>query len=201
MKSHENRYKASAKSLLEYSKKIVVHCPACQKDAMISNETPENHEQAELLCANCLHKEKGAGRLRYKMTLSRNCDNCGKAIEKTVVGLKMPQPQIKAACPHCGSTRNYEPKTEKYIEQYTSDTSITDPVFNLPLRLQTNVKGNVLWAYNKDHLQDIRDYVASGLRERQESSFSTMVEKLPGFIKSAKNREAVLKSIDKLLVK
>jgi hypothetical protein len=40
--------------------------------------------------------------------------------------------------------------------------------------------------------------VKAKLRERQVTTHTTMVERLPGFITEAKNREAVLKAIEKM---
>jgi hypothetical protein len=50
-------------------------------------------------------------------------------------------------------------------------------------------------------LNEIRSYVSSRLRERQTMSPTTMVERLPNFIKEARNRETIVKAIDKLLRK
>jgi hypothetical protein len=48
-------------------------------------------------------------------------------------------------------------------------------------------------------LLEIKAYVGSKLRERSTDRFKmTMVEKLPDFIKSAKNREEVLKAIGRM---
>jgi len=74
-----------------------------------------------------------------------------------------------------------------------------DPIFNLPLWFQTEVKGEVFWAYNRKHLSDIRDYASAKLRERKATGYTTMVERLPSFIKSAKNRSAIIKAIDKMM--
>ncbi len=76
-----------------------------------------------------------------------------------------------------------------------------DPVFGLPLWFQGNVKGDTLWASNQEHLLEIRSYVTARLGERQTMRITTMVEKLPQFIKAAKNREAVLKAIERMLKK
>ncbi|MGB4775795.1 MAG: hypothetical protein WBP45_11525, partial [Daejeonella sp.] len=75
-----------------------------------------------------------------------------------------------------------------------------DPVFKLPLWLQAEIKGHLFWAYNRQHLNEIKNYVGSKLRERliKDYKYTTMVEKLPNFIKDAKNREAIIKLIEKL---
>jgi hypothetical protein len=76
----------------------------------------------------------------------------------------------------------------------------------LPLWLQAPCCGHVLWAYNARHLQFIRDYVRSGLRERRRSpktgwSNRRLASRLPQWMVLARNREATLKAIIKLDVK
>jgi hypothetical protein len=74
----------------------------------------------------------------------------------------------------------------------------TDYWFGQELWLQAAFKNEVLWANNYEHLDYMKQYISSGLRERNNRAFFTLVEKLPGFIKSAKNRERLLKLIEKL---
>jgi hypothetical protein len=71
-------------------------------------------------------------------------------------------------------------------------------LFNLPLWFQIEVRDNLFWAYNRKHPKEIKNYVRSKLRERQTPTHTTMVEKLPALIKEAKNREAILKDIERL---
>jgi len=79
-------------------------------------------------------------------------------------------------------------------KQLCCDLTLTDPIFGLTLWLQCKVRGNTLWAFNNRHLNEIADYVASALRERQTTDYTTRVEKLPGFIKDKKNRASILNS-------
>lgn len=66
--------------------------------------------------------------------------------------------------------------------------------------LQTEVKGNLFWAYNREHLAEIENFVASDLRKSQPNGHYTksMVAWLPKFIIEAKNREAILKAIRRM---
>lgn len=74
-----------------------------------------------------------------------------------------------------------------------------DPWFQEELFLQTQCSGEVLFAYNLKHLSLIRNYVESSLRERNREDLSyknrSIVSRLPGWIKSAKNREEILHEI------
>jgi len=100
--------------------------------------------------------------------------------------------------PHCGTTRTYKPKNEEYKNDYETKGHAADPIFGLPLWFQAEVRGKLFWAYNRSHLSDIKLYVTSKLRERQTTTHTTMVERLPNFIKDSKNREAIVKVIEKL---
>ncbi|MES2734519.1 MAG: hypothetical protein V4714_22415 [Bacteroidota bacterium] len=76
-----------------------------------------------------------------------------------------------------------------------------DPFFGLELWLQSRFRNHLFWAYNLEHLQYMEEYIAAKLRERQDRKYMTLVEKLPEFIKSRKNREDLLKLVEKLKMK
>ena len=76
-----------------------------------------------------------------------------------------------------------------------------DPIFGFPLWLQTEIRGNLFWAYNREYLLEVKNYVESYLRERQKIPFTTMVEKLPQFLKDSKNRDLILEKINDLFEK
>ncbi|MFG2343930.1 hypothetical protein [Streptomyces phaeochromogenes] len=77
-----------------------------------------------------------------------------------------------------------------------------DPYFGLPLWLQTEMRHGWLWAYNPEHLELIRKFVQAPLRERApwdaQVKKMTLVARLPTWIKSAKNRDEVLRAIDRI---
>ncbi|WP_370944144.1 TFIIB-type zinc ribbon-containing protein [Amycolatopsis sp. cg5] len=74
-----------------------------------------------------------------------------------------------------------------------------DPYFWRPLWFQADFRGHTLWAFNRTHLSLIEDYVAASIRERGAGpSMMSMVNKLPLWIKTAKNREAVLHTIARM---
>lgn len=75
-----------------------------------------------------------------------------------------------------------------------------DPYFHQPLWLQAECRGQTLCALNQAHLDLLEGYVAAGLRERREfpGRRTSMLERLPRWVKSAKNRDAVLRTIHRL---
>ncbi|MGW1748981.1 hypothetical protein ACWCRD_25880 [Streptomyces sp. NPDC002092] len=70
------------------------------------------------------------------------------------------------------------------------------------LWLRAETRHGELWAYNLEHLDLIRRFVAADLRERapwyHTGRKMTLVARLPAWIKSAKNRTEVLRAIDRL---
>ncbi|MFI1990914.1 hypothetical protein [Actinoplanes sp. NPDC020271] len=75
-----------------------------------------------------------------------------------------------------------------------------DPYFRLPLWLQERCcGGQTLWAFNEAHLALLADYVRAKLRERNpQRPGLTMVARLPPWLKSAKNRDEILRAITRL---
>jgi hypothetical protein len=95
-------------------------------------------------------------------------------------------------CPTCGLGKDASPSGATYGGPF-------DPYFQLPLWLQAECCGEVLWAYNAEHLDLLESYVGAKLRERGlDRRWSSMLERLPTWIKSAKNRDEVLRGIERL---
>ena len=72
-----------------------------------------------------------------------------------------------------------------------------DPFFRLPLWLRAECcGGHTLWAYNAAHLRLLEDCVAAKLRERSTiRTGMTLVAKLPAWLKAARNRKEILRTI------
>lgn len=91
-------------------------------------------------------------------------------------------------CIHC----SYQQKGENLIYQFFPR-----------LWLKINCYGNELWALNREHLYYIKKYVSAKIRERRidnprDYKNKRLDSRLPNWIKSAKNRQQILKCIDKL---
>lgn len=70
--------------------------------------------------------------------------------------------------------------------------------FNAKLWLQHSFKNDLFFAYNGKHLHYLEQYIAAGLREHKNRTGFTLLEKLPKFYHNAKNRDTLLKIIEKL---
>ncbi|MEV6497576.1 hypothetical protein [Streptomyces prunicolor] len=103
-------------------------------------------------------------------------------------------------CRSCGQSRTW---AERSICFPRGSVGLAwDPYFRLPLWLQTRTRHGGLWAYGLPHLDLIRRFVAADLRERapwyDTGQKMTLVARLPAWIKSAKNRDEILRAVDRL---
>ncbi|MFD5593213.1 hypothetical protein [Streptomyces griseorubiginosus] len=71
-----------------------------------------------------------------------------------------------------------------------------------PLWLRAGTRHGELWAYDLAHLDLIRRFVAASLRERdpwyEHGRKMTCVARLPVWVKRARNRDEVLRTIDRM---
>ncbi len=76
------------------------------------------------------------------------------------------------------------------------------PSLGLNLRLQVPTRHGVLVAWNEAHLDYLEHYIADGLRREHVSAGGvrnrSVISRLPAWVKSAKNREEILKGIASL---
>ncbi len=179
-----------------YINEFLVACPKCRKSAVVAYEGTE----ATLTCEHCKHTEKSADLVRYAVTVKRNCETCGKRVEKTIPESKEKVEELAIPCPHCGTVHTYKPWNEQYLVQYRS-AGKTDTAFNLPLWFQYDVRGHLFWAYNHAHMAEIQQYVLAMPKERHVLSRNPTIERLPNFVKEEKNRETLIRVIENLLKK
>ncbi|QHT71216.1 hypothetical protein GXP67_33480 [Rhodocytophaga rosea] len=199
MEAHQSdksshRFTDTAQMLHDFSRHILVHCPKCERRAYV--QTDAGTKKSELKCPECHYSEKeGNWYGLMDLVVRQRCDACGKWIEERVRESKVKYTNLLITCAHCKQEKAYKPLREKV---FTASHIPTDPVFGLRLWLQADFGDYVLWAYNKEHLQYLKEYIAARLREKNGISRRTLALKLPQFIKSAKNRDALLKLIAKL---
>ncbi len=140
------------------------------------------------------------------------CPSCdGQAIIKTPefsTGKKNEQ-EIKLICTKCGHNKHLAEKPDLILHSSSSKIitgkyeiigGAIDPYFHLPLWLTMNCCNNLLWAYNYEHLDFLMIHVQAKLRERniQEMSNKSLGSRLPKWMTSKKNREAILKGFTHL---
>jgi ribosomal protein S27AE len=124
---------------------------------------------------------------------------CPKCLSKAVV-VPVGEEKVRASCSECGYTTE---KSSNGRSFYWHGENPTDGYFGFNLWLRTDCIGNSLWAFNKEHLTFLESYVSAKLRERTKDEElgwrnSSLASRLPKWIKSSKNRDALLKAINKL---
>jgi hypothetical protein len=127
------------------------------------------------------------------------CQSCARILTVDSENTDLFSPR-RLTCFHCGHSRKWE---QKLIQFQWYIAPVVDGYFREPLWLQTSCGNEILWAFNLKHLELIENYVTAKLRERWKTEDygwqnKTLVSRLPKWISSAKNRDIVLKSIQKL---
>lgn len=122
------------------------------------------------------------------------CPNCSKKANSKV---SYEANLARVYCPSCG--QNKEVSTEiSFHGNKAHWRASADHYFGAELWLQHRFKNDIFWAYNEAHLEYLRQYIAAELREHKDRQHYTLLEKLPKFYHEAKNRESLIKIIEKL---
>ena len=131
------------------------------------------HFQTEVcvVCPQCA--KKASTKVNYETNSTRLfCENCGYNKDKTIESN------------HFGIKANFKKSANSY--------------FDVSLWYVAPFKNDYIWAYNLEHLTYLENYIAAKQRQSKDRTHFTLLEKLPKFYHEAKNREALLKMIDKL---
>ncbi len=103
----------------------------------------------------------------------------------------------KFSCKICGAAKDNSNRNIISISENK------DPYFNYSLWLSAPCSNNILWAYNLEHLNFIEEFVRGKLRETPPDpiygySNQSLFSRLPKWIQSRKNRDKILKVIEKM---
>jgi hypothetical protein len=207
--TEKTRYIDTGASLRWYRKDTLCVCPTCQGPVLIRGEFADEkwYYTATGARAQCLHcsfnKTWDSNNCEWKGPVigraRQRCAHCGQKWLKAEVWKKAHNSWIKQTTTiECGFCHELTELQLEWQHTWVSEEAI-DPYFGLPLWLQIESCGNRLWAYNKEHLLTLKTYIAAAHRDRKGKW--SMATRLPQWIKSAKNREALLKSIAKLETK
>ncbi len=132
------------------------------------------------------------------------CPDCDKPARVMASG------QVRFTCLNCGKNRIWSGNQGIQLrgnlpgfDDVVRIGTASDPYFGYPLRFQESCCGNVLWAFNRKHLEYYRDFIGEKLRERQVNehgwSNQSLASRLPQWMTSSKNRESVVRCIEKML--
>lgn len=113
--------------------------------------------------------------------------------------------EVRVICTGCGYSKTKEHLSKRQDPKQKQGNVLifgapVDPFFHLPVWLQTEFSGEILWAYNVEHLDFLGEHVGAKLRERNGFKYNvrSIGARLPRWMTSAGNREAILKEIETL---
>lgn len=136
------------------------------------------------------------------------CPRCGHRADVLPRGDAVPEAALnpplflprRLICQSCGVTRDWQGHT---VRLHGGSGPPRDAYFQCPLYLVDACGGQVLWAYNLDHLSLIERHVRATLRQHQRGDPAgwgngSLVNRLPRWMILAKNRRRVLAAIARL---
>jgi hypothetical protein len=191
-----NRFQDTGDTVWSFADDILVRCPSCAGPAHV---IPQAHGGgARLTCAACgVAKETAEA-----VDGPRRCQHCDRWIPQAdwkTVRRTARSRFDQVECPRCH-------RLARSTQHWISVGAPEDPYFGLPLLIQAPCCDEVLWAYNFRHLEVLGALVGASVRERERGALargevvsnSTLLARLPRWMKAAKNRDAVVRCIDKL---
>lgn len=137
----------------------------------------------------------------YRLTDFQNevwvhCPKCQKqAIAKVL------ENEVRLICTHCGYHKLVSTIITNANGKNAELKQAAHAYFGAELWLSASFKNDIVWAYNPAHLEYLEQYISAKLREHKDREHFTLLEKLPKFYHESKNRDALLKIIQKLKTK
>jgi hypothetical protein len=160
----------------------LVHCHRCDALATV--------RCGRVYCCACGYNGVPAPNRADRMPawISTRCGACGRWLSWR--GMRNASGTKLLRCP-CGGKERFAMSVHGSLQRGQ------EPRTGLPLWLQTDFRGRLLWAVNEPHLDFLERYVAAGIREQSPGN-STLASRLPAWIKSAKHRPALLRALRKM---
>lgn len=195
------RHRDRGTPLAGYADEILVRCRRCAAPGCVRVSWKPYAWQGSFACTRCdltldLATRDWVGPLVFLG--HRACGYCGhRWLTPRIEEHGFPHArhtEVETQCPAC---RKHTKVPVKAHPLFPADHAI-DPHFGHPLRLVESTRIGVVWAYNARHLVELRAYVSALLRERRGSTNRSLISRLPRWIKLAKNRDTVLKALDRL---
>lgn len=193
----DTRHIDTGASLIGFADEVLVRCTRCGAPGCVRSERP-GWSDAVYACGACglslaSSRRDWAGPLR--VCGRRPCGHCGHrwvTVDRAVQG-DAPR-QLGATCAVCGHVS----MVDLHVHRSVPHDRAIDPHLGLPLLLLTQARCGTVWVYNRRHLDELKAYVGAKLRRRRDAGHWSMFSRLPAWMKSARHRDAVLKSLDRI---
>lgn len=176
---------------------IQIKCPKCQDPGIVTAD----QDNAYFRCLGCGHQET-CDRTIYRYDVHNQCKHCGRYYRVDIEEeAKQCFSTLQVSCPYCGTSM--PGKVHKTAEAFSYTGEIRDrrkPYFGMELWFLTSFQGKPVWALNREHLAYLIDYLSADLREKPAGQMvtRTQADHLPTFMKTAKNRDRIVKLLKKL---
>ncbi len=171
----------------ERDAEYLVKCPECSERAIV-------RKSVGFRCSSCTLTLRSGDDRWFSSSLGiarKRCSQCGRWLDKRI-SHHTRNPETNITCPGCKIVNRCS------ISWYGSTDAAVDPIYGCELLLKTDFRGNTLWAWNLEHLDFLEDYIGCSLRERIPNRNGSMASRLPQWMKEAKNRDALMKSIQQV---
>ncbi|MBD5118736.1 MAG: hypothetical protein HDT37_06455 [Clostridiales bacterium] len=178
---------------------ICVTCPRCGRMGLVTSKDGQNRFQ----CTNCGYVEtKEQSGFQYRV--QNLCESCGRYYNVPIWDQRQQTfPMLPVQCPYCGFVMPGRVEKIQQSAWYTWVGDVKrgqDPAFGFDLWFLTDFDGKLVWALNREHLAYLIDYLSADLREKPPDypGLRTAADGLPTFMKTAKNRNRIVKRLKKL---
>lgn len=191
----EGAYKYNFYWVLRRGERVDVTCQTCGGHAYIE----ECQDEITWKCSACY--AHGVEKQVYQYHAKGNCTLCERWFNVEVTDeKKVSHKSTHIHCPHCGSVNQAELHSKPVCRRYIMDTRDgRDPVFGMELYFLDHVRGKLVWAVNRAHLNYLISYVSADLRVRRGNvPLKTASHYLPVYMKEAKNRDQMVRTLTKL---
>ncbi len=175
---------------------IQVKCPKCHGAGVVTAD----EDNAYFRCLSCGHQET-RDRTIYRYDVHNQCKNCGRYYRVDIEDEERQHFSVlHVACPYCGPPcREKSIKQRRHFHILAKSGMGREPYFGLELWFLTSFQGKPVWALNREHLAYLICYLSADLREKPLGSKKmTQADHLPTFMKTAKNRERIVKLLKKM---
>lgn len=176
---------------------LEVVCPDCGARAVVTADK----DTAYLRCTKCaLRKQQSLQAHVYRVEVL--CSNCHRPYRVEVAKDNSSFKKLNVRCPHCDTLNQGEihKSPDRYCYAISSEVvGGREPYFGLKLWYQISYQGKLIWAVNREHLIYMIDYLSAQLREKCPGpAMRSQSDRLPAFIRSAKNRDRIVQLLKRL---
>lgn len=182
---------------------MTVVCPRCGKAGTVCLD--QERKVACFQCESCYEKREIVPG-DHTTEITAQCTATGRYFRQAVAKDKVRGQKVRVQCPYCEETVLGEVSDtgKRPVVVLETVREAEDPYFHYPLYFQGRYRGKSVWALNRSHLQYLLDYLSADLRTVPpdfHETYQTMrsqSDRLPAFMKTAKNRAGIVKLLTKL---